>query len=148
MRLGFEVERAGLADAPDFEVLARRCARRAPRRAGTLGIVSSSARRSSSSACKAASRSFTCCAARAVGVHQRADVLAGLLASRDLLGRDVLLALERLDLEDQRAAALVERRKRAENRVGIGAAVRQRRSDEVGVVAKECWVEHGDRILY
>ena len=60
----------------------------------------------------------------------------------------VFCSLECLDLEDQGAAPLVERSERTENGLGIGTAVGERGTDEVGVVSKETRVKHGDWILY
>ena len=70
-------------------------------------------------------------AAGAVGVHQRGDVFAGLLPFRHFRGRRVLIALEVLHLDDEGATAFVERAQRVEQRVGVHAAIDERRADKV-----------------
>ena len=147
MRLGFEVKNAGLAHPTHFTVLAGAVAN------GNRGVwhVRDREQQRAPLLLEGLQRDVALLhllPAGAVGVNQGADVFAGLLATGDLFGCGVLLALECLDLEDQRAASLVKGRQRAENRLRVGAAVLQGSADEVGVVAKESWVEHSDWILY
>ena len=86
-------------------------------------------------------------AALAVGGEHGARVAPFLLRARDLLARRVLLALERLDLDNHRAPARVERRERLEVGVGVDAAVPEAGPHDVRVVADERWIDHGKPIL-
>ena len=84
-------------------------------------------------------------AALAICGEHGARVAPFLLRAGDLLAGRVLIALERLDLDNHRAPARVERRKRVEVGVGVDAAVPEAGPHDVRVIADERWIDHGKR---
>ena len=141
-----EVERGRIADATDFEVLGRvranghRCVRQVRHREQDvrpllldrlqLGI-----------------ELLDALAALAVGFEDPAGVLSKSFQTCDFLPGGVLRPLEAFDVDDERAAALVERGQLGEEAARVEATVLQGCSDAVRVVAQESRVDHAE-ILY
>ena len=71
----------------------------------------------------------------AIRIEQRRGVLAEPLQTGHFVARGVLLALQRFDLEDERAALLVERRQIGQERLGLEPPVLQTGADQIGVIA-------------
>ena len=80
--------------------------------------------------------------ALAVCVEDAAGVLSKSLQSRDFLARRVLLSLERLHFQDERAAASVEHTQLGEQAARVEAAVLQGCSDALWVVTDDGRVDH------
>ncbi len=147
VRLRLEVERGWIADAPHFAVVVGAPADRHAR----MRDVGNEQQQVPALVLERLERGvllLDLLAAGAVGVHQRGDVFAGLLPFRHFRGRRVLIALEVLHLDDEGAAPFVERAERVEQRVGVHAAVDERRADKVVVVSDERGIEHNREILY
>jgi hypothetical protein len=147
VRLRLEVERGSIAHTPDFAVVVSAPADRHAR----MRDVGNQQQQVAALVLECLERGvllLDLLAAAAVGVYQRGDVFAGLLPFRHVGCRRVLIALEVFHLDDERATAFVERAQRVEQRIGIHAAVDERRADEVVVVSDERGVEHNREILY
>ncbi len=83
----------------------------------------------------------------AIGVEQRRGVLAEPLQAGNLLTRRVLRALQRLDLENERPAPVVERREVGQQRLRLQPPVLQAGADQVGMIADKRGIQHA-AILY
>ena len=88
-------------------------------------------------------------AAGTIRLDERGDVFTRPLLLRHLVGGRVLLPLERLDLDNQITATLVEGRQGRKQRVGICAAIRKCGTHLSRTIAHESWIEHdgGNLIL-